>query len=407
MPRPESPVFGELPLPKGFRVGGLHCGIKPDPALNDLAGFVADGPATAAGVFTTNRVCGAPVKVSRSRVPSTDARGVIINSGNANACTGERGKDHAERMTEKFAERLGCRPNQVLVCSTGVIGRPLPIERIESAIPELAACLGDTPDHLEAAARGMMTTDTVPKAAARIVGIGGTDVVVCGVAKGAAMIRPNMATMLAVLLTDAALTAQQADRLLRGAVDRSFHCISVEGHRSTSDSVILMASGAAGIEVAADAPDESNLADALTDVCQRLAQAIVADAEGATHFVTIDVRGARSDEEARRIAATIADDVLVKTAVAGADPNWGRIVSCCGRSGIALTEADISIRINGVTVFARGEPAAYDEPALAEHMRKNYDVAIEVELPFGNAAACFWTSDLTQEYVRLNSEYTT
>ncbi len=407
MPRPVPPDFSKLVVPAGFRLAGLHCGVKADATCHDLAGFIADRPAVAAAVFTTNRVCGAPVKVSRSRVPTSAARGVIINSGNANACTGTRGVRDAERMCERLAERLECSPQQILVCSTGVIGRPLPIDRIESAIPELVSRAGTTAAHLEAAARGMMTTDTVPKAAARKLRLAGGDVVVCGLAKGAAMIRPNMATMLSVLLTDAAMTTRQADRLLRGAVDRSFHCISVDGHRSTSDSVILMASGAAGIEVVADSADESILADALTDVCQQLAQAIVADAEGATHFVTVDVRGARSDEEARRIATTIADDVLVKTAVAGADPNWGRIVSCCGRTGIALTEADISIRINGVTVFARGEPADYDEASLAASMRAHYDVSLEVLLPFGDAAARFWTSDLTQEYVRLNSEYTT
>lgn len=407
MPRPAPPVFSELPVPAGFRVAGMHCGIKPDSSQNDLACFVADGTAVAAGVFTTNRVCGAPVKVSRERVPTSEARAVIINSGNANACTGANGIRDAERMCERLADRLGCSPQQVLVCSTGVIGRRLPIDRIASAIEELAARLGTTAAHLESAARGMMTTDTVPKAAARTVPLAKGNAIVCGLAKGAAMIRPNMATMLSVLLTDAVLTADQADRLLRGAVHRSFHCISVEGHRSTSDSVILMASGASRCVVAPDSQDEMALRRALDEICCQLAQSIVADAEGASHFVTVDVRGARNEDEARRIAETVADDVLVKTAVTGADPNWGRIVSCCGRTGIALTEADITVRIDGVTVFERGEPASYDEAALVARMRDDYDVTLEVVLPFGEAAARFWTSDLTQEYVRLNSEYTT
>jgi glutamate N-acetyltransferase/amino-acid N-acetyltransferase len=234
-----------FPLPAGFRAAGVHCGVKKDAGLLDLAVFVSDAPCTAAGVFTQNKVVGAPVKVSRTRVPRASARAVIINSGNANACTGERGDADARWMTAELANQLGCDAEDVLVCSTGVIGRFLPLDKLKQGIPQALEQLAGTPEAFHNAARGMMTTDTVSKQAVREVEFAGQTVRISGAAKGAAMIGPNMATMLSVIMTDAALTPREADRMLREAVNQSFNCISVEGHTSTSDTVILLASGQA------------------------------------------------------------------------------------------------------------------------------------------------------------------
>ncbi|MEX0703880.1 MAG: bifunctional glutamate N-acetyltransferase/amino-acid acetyltransferase ArgJ [Planctomycetales bacterium] len=393
-------------LPRGFRVAGVHCGVKPDPAKRDLALFVADGPCAAAGVFTQNRVCGAPVKVSRERVPRQTARAVVVNSGNANACTGERGIADARQMTELVAQRLGCDASDVLVCSTGVIGRFLPMDRIEAGIADACGQLADSSERLESVALAMMTTDTVPKLAMREGEIDGRPVRVTGVAKGAAMIAPNMATMLAVLLTDAALSPEQADAMLRHAVDRSFNCISVEGHTSTSDTVLLLANGEASGGRQPPGAHHS-VQELLDDVCRELAQAIVQDAEGAEHFITLDVRGCRTRDEALRIARAVADSPLVKTAIAGADPNWGRIVSAVGYCGVDVEEKNISLSLNGVLLYASGAPLDFDAAEMSKLLKMNRDVLLELDLDLGQESARFWTCDLTEEYVRLNAEYTT
>ncbi|HID21213.1 MAG TPA: bifunctional glutamate N-acetyltransferase/amino-acid acetyltransferase ArgJ, partial [Planctomycetaceae bacterium] len=339
------------------------------------------------------------------RVPRTTARAVLINSGNANACTGQRGLDDARWMTAEIARHLDCSPEDVLVCSTGVIGRPLPREKLATGIPVLMGLLGSDPHAFREAARGMMTTDTVPKQAFRSWELDGREVRLSAAAKGAAMIGPNMATMLAVILTDLRLDPETADVMLRQSVDRSFNCISVEGHTSTSDSVILLANGASGRELRSE-EDVQQFREMLDGVTCELARAIVRDAEGAEHFVTVRVRGAQSPDQAKRIAQTIANDVLVKTAITGNDPNWGRIVSCCGRTGVELTERDVTLSINGNLIFQAGSPADYDEQAVRESMSRG-DVDLDVQLSLGDASAEVWTSDLTQEYVRLNSEYTT
>lgn len=396
-----------LPLPQGFRTAGLYCGIKPDPQKFDLGLFVSDAPCTAAAVFTQNRVCGAPVKVSRERVPRGTARAVIINSGNANACTGVRGIDDAQWMAAEVARALDCPADDVLICSTGVIGRFLPREKLAAGIPAAAAQLAGTPEAFAAAARSMMTTDTFPKQALRQAGLAGTTVRVAGAAKGAAMIGPNMATMLAVILTDAPLTPEEADRMLRQAVDQSFNCISVEGHTSTSDTVILLANGAAFPQPRTlTAAEAAEVQDMLEAVCTELAQMIVRDAEGAGHFITIDVRGLRTREDALRIAKAVANGPLIKTAIAGNDPNWGRIVSAVGCVGIELAEEDISLAINGLKLYERGAPVEHDPRAVSDSMRTG-QVHIQLDLPLGDAAVRFWTSDLTAEYVRLNADYTT
>jgi glutamate N-acetyltransferase/amino-acid N-acetyltransferase len=301
---------------------------------------------------------------------------------------------------------VGCADDDVLVCSTGVIGRFLPREALGAGIPRVASALAASPGSFHNAARAMMTTDTFAKQSTRTVEIGGKPVRVSGACKGAAMIAPNMATMLGVILTDATLTTADADALLRHAVNDSFNCISVEGHMSTSDTVLLLANGAAGAAPLADA-DRPRLQQAIDEVASELAQAIIRDAEGADHFVTIDVRGCRTRDEAFRIAKEIGESPLVKTAIAGADPNWGRIVSAAGYAGVKLAERDISLKVNGTWLYRDGAPVDFDAAAVSQALRNNRDVSIELELTLGSAAVRFWTCDLTAEYVRLNADYTT
>lgn len=396
----------QLPaLPLGFVTAGHACGIKADPSTLDLSLFASLEPCTAAGVFTQNSVVGAPVKVSRERVPRDTARAVVINSGNANACTGERGLEDARWMTAKVAESLECAAEDVLVCSTGVIGHFLPREKLDAGIPDAVEKLDGTQESFQAAAQGIMTTDTVCKQSIRQMDWDGITVTVSGAAKGAAMIGPNMATMLGVIMTDAAVDSATATEMLQAAVNDSFNCISVEGHTSTSDTVILLANGAAEIATDDDTRRQA-LSTAIAEVCQELAQAIIRDAEGADHFVTIDVTGARTHEEAHRIAKAIAEGALVKTAITGNDPNWGRIVSAAGYCGVPLAEEDVSLRLNDTLIYEKGVPQEFNEAALSEKMASG-EVHIELQLTHGEATVRFWTSDLTAEYVRLNSDYTT
>jgi glutamate N-acetyltransferase/amino-acid N-acetyltransferase len=357
-------------------------------------------------VFTQNKVCGAPVKVSRQRVPRGTARAVVINSGNSNACTGDRGIEDARWMTALTAATLGCGVEDVVVCSTGIIGHFLPKDVLSTGIPAVAAELAETPEAFNNAARGMMTTDTFAKQATRTVDIAGTIVRVSAAAKGAAMIGPNMATMLGVVMTDATLTPEETDAMLRHSVNRSFNCISVEGHTSTSDTVFLFANGAAG-HAELDDTSRAALQSAIDEVTVEMAQAIIRDAEGADHFITIDVCGARTRDEAHSIAKAIADGPLVKTAINGADPNWGRIVSAAGYSGVELEEEDVSLWLNGVLIYKDGAPNSFDAKTLSQSIRDNRDVSIRLQLTHGDAEVRFWTSDLTAEYVRLNADFTT
>ena len=390
-------------LPAGFRAAGHACGIKSDPQTLDLALFVSDRPCAAAGVFTQNVVVGAPVHICRQRLPRETARGVVINSGNANACTGQRGLDDARSMCAKLATQIDCPPEDILVCSTGVIGHFLPIDKLEAGIQAAAARLADGESAFLAAARGMMTTDTVPKQASRSIAVDSGEVTICGACKGAAMIAPNMATMLAVVMTDARLSAATAQTLLQNAVDHSFNRISVDQHTSTSDTVLLLANGASGVEVGGDS---APFREALEDVCRELALQIVRDAEGAEHFVTVNVSGAQNHEDAVRIARSVADSPLVKTAVTGNDPNWGRIVSAAGYAGVPFAESECSLSINGHPVYQNGAPTNVEEGPSSQAMRTG-EVVIELSIGSGPGACRFWTSDLTAEYVRLNSEYTT
>ncbi len=394
-----------IPLPAGFRAGGCHAGIKTASDQFDLALFVSDVPASAAGTFTTNRVVGAPVRISRARVPSDAIRAVVINSGNANACTGERGLRDAERMTASVAQSLKCDPQAILVCSTGVIGHFLPIEQIEEGIQKLSPQISPTEEAFHAAACGMMTTDTFPKQAFRQCEIEGRRVLISGAAKGAAMIAPNMATMLAVIMTDASIEPALLTAELQKAVDLSFNAISVDGHTSTSDTVLALANGRSGVVIESE-QSRDQFASALQELCTDLAKMIVQDAEGAEHFVTVDVSGLRTINEARQIAKAICEGALVKTAITGNDPNWGRIVSAAGYAGVEFAENDVSLWINGTCLYQAGSPVPYDAERVSTDMSTG-EVHIDLRFTLGEASARMWTSDLTQEYVQLNSEYTT
>jgi glutamate N-acetyltransferase/amino-acid N-acetyltransferase len=390
-------------LPLGFQTSSRACGIRGDVGRLDLALFYSEVPAVAAGVFTTNAVNGAPVKVCRERLPRSTARAVIINAGNANACTGTQGIKDAQEMTASLAAQIGCPPDDVLVCSTGVIGRFLPLSKITTNIPELWSNRGGSPDHLANTAQAIMTTDTVPKAVTREVPINGKTVTITGVCKGAAMIAPNMATMLCVIMTDAAVNEETVQSLITEIANNSFNSITVEGHTSTSDSMILLANGQSGVSLS----DSVELKDALQAVASELAQKIIRDAEGAGHFVTINITGAYDSDHANLLGKTIANDALVKTAITGNDPNWGRIVSACGRTGNNLTENDIiSLSINNLTIFAQGAPTSEDLSKVSAAM-KTGEVVIDLKMSLGSGQATIWTCDLTQEYVRLNADYTT
>ena len=395
-----------LSIPKGYLLAGVHCRIKHDPQKPDLALIMSEEPATAAGVYTQNRIGAAPVTLDRERTPGDRMRAVVINSGNANACTGDRGMADARRMAELAAMVCQAEPEQVLVLSTGIIGEFLPMDRIEQGITAAAVKLGSSPACLRSAARAMLTTDRHEKLAGRQVTIGGKPVQITGLAKGAGMIGPNMATMLCVVLTDAALRPHTAQQLLQAAADETFNCISVEGHTSTNDSLLLLANGAAADQPPAGADLEA-FSTALKEVCEELARAIAADGEGAQHLVTIDVTGCRTRADAVAIARTVANSPLVKTAIAGGDPNWGRIVSAAGYAGVAFDPGGLSLKLNGALLYEAGTPVAFDAPAVSRSIRSERDTHIELSLRDGAAATRFWTCDLTAEYVRINADYHT
>ena len=393
-------------LPQGYRAAGVYSGVKRDPNKLDLSLIVSDRPAVGVGVYTQNLVSAAPVNFDRARTPSDRIRCVAINSGVANACTGEQGDRDAAQMAACAAEACGASADEALVMSTGVIGDMLPLGKIRAALPKLVEQLGADEAALERAARAMMTTDTVPKIRGRVVKIGDETITVTGVAKGAAMIGPNMATMLALVLTDATLSKDDAQAALANAVDESFNCISVDGHMSTNDTVLLLANGAAGGPVLSGKP-LAEFRATLDEVCEDLAQSIPADGEGATHLITVEVHGCQTPQDARRVAKTIADSPLVKTAIAGADPNWGRIVSAAGYAGVRFDPAKVTLHLNGLLLYERGCPVDFDAEAASKALAADRDTSIVLILEEGRAAARFWTTDLTAEYVRLNADYHT
>jgi glutamate N-acetyltransferase / amino-acid N-acetyltransferase len=395
-----------LDLPQGFRFAAVHCGIKKNVQKEDLTLVVCPEGAVAAGVYTQNLVYAAPVAVDRERTPSADIRVVVVNSGNANACTGERGRRDAEAMARLAAEACDARSEQALVMSTGIIGVFLPMEKIASGIGSAASRLGSDAAAFMAAARGILTTDNGTKTASASLELNGRTYRIAGMCKGAGMIGPNMATMLGMLMTDAPLKPAEAHRVLKQVADQSFNCISVEGHMSTNDTLLLLASGAAGGEPLSG-DSLSTFARALTEMAITLAKQIPDDGEGATHTIAIRVQGTKTRDDARQIAHTIADSALVKTAIAGGDPNWGRIVSAAGYAGVPFDPARVGLSINGHRIYSDGAPLAFDARTVSQSIRTQRETDVLLELSEGSAEITFWTSDLTVDYVKFNADYST
>ena len=399
------PVEGGVTAAGGFRSAALHCGIKAKADALDLAVVAADTAVPAAALFTTNLAQAAPVIVSRRHLERSGglARAVVVNSGCANACTGDQGMRDAETMADEVAAALGCPIEQVLVASTGVIGVNLRMDRVVPGIARAVAALA--PGRGSEAARAIMTTDPFPKEHAVTVTTAEGRFTVGGTAKGSGMIEPNMATMLAFLTTDAAVPPALLRRALQESARDTFNAITVDGECSTNDCVFAFASGGSGVTI-----DESSypaLLEGMLAVSRELALGIVRGGEGATKLIAVNVRDARTPDDARRVARTIANSPLVKTAVHGADPNWGRIVAAAGRSGVAFDVQRATVHVGGVLLFENGLPHDDAAPRAAEHL-KSAEVAIDVDLGTGGgAAATIWTCDLSAEYVRINGEYRT
>ena len=342
----------------------------------------------------------------RERVPSNIVRAVVINAGNANAATGGGGFDDARRTATLAAELLGCEVDSVLVASTGVIGHRLPMDKVEGGVRAAMALATADESGFREASHAIMTTDSRPKVVTRRETLGVQDVTLLGMAKGAAMIGPRMATMLGFLLTDARVSESDLQAILSGAVEASFNCISVEGHTSTNDTVLILANGASGAaDLAGD--DLRAFGKLVADACMDLARMIPEDGEGATHTITLDVEGCKDRDEARTLARAVADSPLVKTAIHGADPNWGRIVSAAGYAGIPFAEDELSLWLNGTALYEKGVPLPFDAPAVSAHLRAERETHIRLVFARGSASVRFWTCDLTAEYVRLNADYTT
>jgi len=392
-----APIPDRVSLPPGFAAAGLHCGLKKNGQF-DLGLLLTDKPVRAAAIYTQNRLLGAHVHVCREHLRRSDGlvRAVLVNARNANCATGQQGIDDAKECCAQLAQRLACPIEQVLMLSTGPIGAPLPKQRIISHLGQLLEHANE--DGAVAFSRAIMTTDTYPKAIfAEADGLRAT-----GFAKGSGMIHPNMATMLGFLLTDAAIpTAEQTQTLLRAIADRSFHRVTVDGDTSPNDTLVLLGSGRAA------AADEGAAQSLLTPLAQQLAQQIAADGEGATRLVTVQVRGARSEQEASHVGRVIATSPLVKTAIAGLDPNWGRILSAAGRAGVEFDANQARVWIGETTVYERGVPHPEREGDAHRHLVDETRVVIGVDLRMGDAKADVWTCDLTKDYVQINADYRT
>jgi len=400
-----SAATGGVTAPEGFTAAALHSGIKARPGVLDLCVLAAHEPAAAAALFTTNLAQAAPVTVSKRHLDVSlgRAKAVVVNSGCANACTGEDGLLNARQMAVEVAAALECPVEQVLVASTGVIGVGLKMDKVVPGIRQAAAALDR--GHGAEMARAIMTTDPFPKEHAVTVKTPRGTFTVGGTAKGSGMIEPNMATMLGFLTTDAKVEPAVLQRALRASADDTFNAITVDGECSTNDCVFAMASGASGVEIDEDLYPA--LVAGLYEVSRELAIGIVRGGEGATKLITITVRDARSVADARRVAKTIANSPLVKTAVHGADPNWGRIVAAAGRAGVSFDVGHATVHVGGVLLFENGLPHDDNAPQAAEHLKLK-DVSIDVHLGTGGGGdATVWTCDLSAEYVKINGEYRT
>lgn len=387
----------------GFSFASISAGIKKSGA-EDLALAFSDNIAVTAGVFTTNKIKAAPVKIAIKRIASHKGQAIIINSGNANACTGKKGYNDAAEMTLSTAKALGIPSELVYASSTGVIGRPLPIDKITKALPDLVKKL--SPTSLEQIASAIMTTDTFAKISTKKISIKGKTGTIAGIAKGAGMICPNMATMLCFIFTDIAIKPQALNSALREAVTTSFNRITIDNDMSTNDMALIMANGSLkNTPLTKGTPVYRKFTDALKDITYDLARMIVEDGEGATKFIEIIVKGARKEADALKVAASVANSMLVKTAIYGKDPNWGRIIAAVGYSGIDINEENIDIYLNNIKLVTKGVGAKKEE--IARDMLSNKHITITINLNSGKKSAKVLTCDLTEKYIEINAHYTT
>lgn len=401
----DEPLISPESLPLGFRFAAVTAGIKAS-GNPDFAVAVADRPASAAAMFTSNQIQAAPITIGRRHLQRSGGhvRVVAVNSGNANCATGEVGLAACEQVCRAAAETFGCSGHEVFPSSTGIIGVPLPAEKLVAALPEAQSKLSLD---AQSFARAILTTDTRAKVAHATVAISGKPVRLAGVCKGAGMIHPQLvphATMLVYLFTDAAIEPVDLDQFLRAAVEQTFNRISIDGDTSTNDTVLLLASGAADVKIAAS---DDAFANALTTVCTSLAKQIVADGEGVTHVVELQIEGAANDAAALKIAKAIAHSPLVKTAWAGCDPNWGRLIAAAGYSGAVIDPARIALWFGALPICANGGRAPdFDEHAAHAYLQQR-EYSIRMSVGTGRGRCRFWTSDLTAEYVRINADYST
>ena len=397
--------------PRGFRAGAIHAGIK-SKKTPDVGMLVCDTLATAAAVFTTNRVFAAPVKIGRKHIAAGKLRAIVVNSGNANACTGKQGDRDALAMCSLAAKQLDCQANEVLPSSTGIIGHLMPMEKVAAGIEGAAADLGNTAEHALRFGDAILTTDLVRKFQATSVRIGKQTVIIAGVCKGSGMIGPRMslagpphATMLAYLTTDAKVAPPLLRKMMASAADLSFNAVTVDDHTSTNDTAAILASGASDATIS-DSASRNRFAGALNEVCQSLAYQIAADGEGATKVVIVKVTGAASTSDARTIARSIANSPLVKCAMHGSDPNWGRIVSAAGLCGVPFNADKSKLILQGTTVFRSGRPVTFDA-ATVNAALGGKEVTVHLSCGSGAGDATVWTCDLSREYIKINADYHT
>ena len=401
-------ALSEAAVPRGFRFSATACGLKKTGAL-DLALLSSDVPASAAAVFTQNLVVAAPVVVSKKNLHLSKGRmrAVIVNAGNANCATGDAGYAASVKMVEETARRLGCDPREVFVCSTGVIGVALPLEKVLRALSGIARNRRPSVRSFAELSLAICTTDTRPKTAASSFRMARRRIHFMGCAKGAGMIHPNMATTLAFVVTDAAISPSLLQKTLRDVTTRTFNAISIDGDTSTNDTLLVLANGASGApRIKAGTAAHRSFAKALEEVCRSLALQIVADGEGAQRVIEIEVRGAKTASAACQIARTIATSPLVKTAFAGGDPNWGRIFAAAGRAGVKFDPGRVDIHMAGIPVLRRGQPLDFNERETSNRLLER-QVMLVVNLHAGRASARYWTCDFTAEYVRINASYRT
>ncbi|MBF0383510.1 MAG: bifunctional glutamate N-acetyltransferase/amino-acid acetyltransferase ArgJ [Magnetococcales bacterium] len=400
------PKLQPLPPVPGFKTAATACGIKKNGQMDLLLVSMAPNT-TVAGLYTQNRVVAAPVTLCKQRLPNGNAQALIVNSGNANVANGPQGMKTAQTITQTVAEALAVPKESVFTASTGVIGETLPIDKPLAAIANLCASLSD--NSWLTAAQAIMTTDTCPKAATRQIELDGKSVTIRGIAKGAGMIHPNMATMLAFIFTDAAITSPALQTILDEAVDCSFNSVSVDGDTSTNDTLMAFASGLAENDTIKDprTKEALPLVEAINDICQELAQWLIRDGEGVTKFVTIDVKGAKNPAAAKQVAMSVAKSPLVKTALAGCDPNWGRILCAIGYAGVEFNVDEIDIFLGDVQIVKGGVRDPNYREEQGQRVMGEEEITIAIDLKNGSGKSRVWSCDLTHEYININADYRT